>query len=46
MSDTTTEFREAVKAHLERLSPALTSVLRRLISHTYPPEVDHLDFEV
>jgi hypothetical protein len=46
MSDTPAEFREAVTIHLERLSPALTSVLRRLMSHPYPPEVHHLDFEV
>ena len=46
MSNTSDEFREAVTAQLERLSPALTSVLRRLISHPYPPEVDHVDFEV
>lgn len=46
MSDTSTEFREAVTLHLERLSPALTSVLRQLISHPYPPEVDHVDFEI
>ncbi len=40
------EFKEMVKSHLEKLSDDLEIVLKKLINHGYPEEVDSISFEV
>jgi len=40
------EFREKVSVSLNALTDDLTSVLKKLVEHDYPTEVDSLSFEV